>query len=105
MDKGLGRVLGRDNEAYKWGGGTMRGVRRVRGMSWGSTELGGSTVGWVDRQQTRTEGGSSEGIRIEKPFNKRTSCKHSDLHTCGIVDVMKFCTNHIFYKTPSMGVK
>ena len=41
MDKGLGRVLGRDNEAYKWGGvGTMRGVRRVRGMSWGSTELG-----------------------------------------------------------------
>ena len=40
MDKGLGWVLGWDNEAYKWGGGTMRGVRRVRGMSWGSTELG-----------------------------------------------------------------
>ena len=40
MDKGLGRVLGWDNEAYKWGGGTMRGVRRVRGMNWGSTELG-----------------------------------------------------------------
>ena len=40
VDKGLGWVLGWDNEAYKWGGGTMRGVRRVRGMSWGSTELG-----------------------------------------------------------------
>ena len=40
VDKGLGWVLGWDNEAYKWGGGTMRGVRRVRGMNWGSTELG-----------------------------------------------------------------
>ena len=44
MDKGLGWVLGRDNEAYKWGVGTMRGVRRVRGMSWGSTELGGELL-------------------------------------------------------------
>ena len=44
VDKGLGWVLGWDNEAYKWGGGTMRGVRRVRGMSWGSTELGGELL-------------------------------------------------------------
>ena len=59
----------------------------------------------MDRQQTLTEGGSSEGIRIEKPFNKRTSCVHAETHICGgqvrelgeglKVDALEFCTQTI----------
>ena len=57
VDKGLGWVLGWDNEAYKWGGGTMRGVRRVRGMSWGSTELGVPLLGgWTDSRHAQKAG-------------------------------------------------